>query len=80
MLAALAAIVVAVSNTGAEVRLSKETGPCVQGAQLAEWVSPDAQLRIPGCWRLAGEVVEIGFLDGDSLKIPTAAFKPVRDY
>ena len=70
MLAALTAIVVAVSSTGAEVRLSKETGPCVQGAQL----------RIPGCWRLAGEVVEIGFLDGDSLKVPAAAFKPVRDY
>ena len=80
MLAALAAIVVAASSTGAEVRLSQETGPCVQGARLAEWVSPDAQTRIPGCWRLAGEVVEIGFLDGDSLRIPVGAFKPTRDY
>jgi hypothetical protein len=78
MLAALTAIVVAVSSTGAEVRLSQETGPCVQGAHLAEWVSPDAQQRVPGCWRLAGEIVEIGFLDGDSLRVPAAAFKPVQ--
>jgi hypothetical protein len=66
---------VAHSSTGASVELTQDAGPCVDGAALAHWISADALRRVPGCWRLAGAVVTIGFLDGDAMSVPAGAFK-----
>ena len=72
---AAAPTLVAHSSTGASVELFAEAGPCVGGALSAQWVAPDAVRRVPGCWRLAGAVVTIGFLDGDAMSVPAGAFK-----
>jgi len=74
-LAAAEPTLVATSNTGARIELMPDAGPCINGAKSAAWVSADATVRVPGCWRLAGAAVEIAFLDGDALRVPAGAFK-----
>lgn len=68
-------IATATSSDGASITLMEEAGPCVGGARLAVYVSPDAKSRVPGCWKLAGGMVVVAFLDGDMAQIPVGDLK-----
>ena len=59
---------------GALIQLHDQEGPCVKGAKLATWVSPDMKEKIQGCWKTDGEVLTIGWFDGEPSAIPMKAF------
>ena len=66
-------VLVAHSQSGERVELFTDSGPCQFGARAAAWVS--ATQRIDGCWRVEGDLVAVAFFDGDSLRLPQAAFR-----
>ena len=68
-------VMVATAPDGSSVMLTDETGPCVDGARLAVWVSPDAQRKVAGCYRVFPQGVAVSFLDGDRGDIPHGALK-----
>lgn len=78
--AAMAGVIaIAVSSNSPErIELSDTVGACVAGAKEARWVGGNDVAQVPACWRLVGGVVELAFLDGDSVRIPMQAFKPVK--
>ena len=59
---------------GAVVLLHDEAGPCVGGALLAEYVSPDGS-KVPGCWVKRPGHVAIVFFDGDVGAVPEGALQ-----
>jgi hypothetical protein len=68
-------ILVATSPSGESIMLTDETGPCLDGARLAWWVSPDASKRVPGCYRAFPQGVAVSFLDGDRADVPMGTLK-----
>lgn len=79
-LAALPAPVeVAASPDGMSLTLHDDVGPCVNGAKIVIWQSADKRKAVPGCYLIVGDVVSIGFLDGDSVQLPRAIFRRVKD-
>jgi hypothetical protein len=68
---------VATASTGATVTLHRDAGPCVNGALLAVWSSPDARETVPGCWVIRGATVSVSWLDGDRGNIPVADLRRV---
>lgn len=67
----------AVMDNGALLTLHDERGPCVQGAKLAVWRSPDRTVTIPACYRKHAGKVLIAFLDADFRILPEAEFRKV---
>jgi hypothetical protein len=57
----------------ARVELYAEAGPCVGNARWAVFLQ--GPVRVPGCWLLAGDSVQIAWLDGDFSKVPTRVFR-----
>lgn len=60
---------------GAVVLLHDEAGPCVGGAQLAQYISAAGEMT-PGCWvlRPSGRIAVV-FLDGDISAIEPASLR-----
>lgn len=58
------------------VELHRDAGPCVGSARWA--IFYQGRVRIPGCWILMGESVQIAWLDGDVSVIPARAFREPR--
>lgn len=54
---------------GAELLLHDDAGPCVRGARRAEYVKQGEPV-IPGCWIVAGPVLQVAFFDGDASDVP----------
>lgn len=60
---------------GAVVLLHDEAGPCVGGAQLAQYVTAAGEIA-PGCWvARPGGTVAIVFLDGDICALSPATLR-----
>lgn len=57
----------------ARVELHREPGPCVGEARWALYLQD--KIRVPGCWLLAGDSVQIAWLDGSASVIPVRAFR-----
>lgn len=55
------------------VELHREPGPCVGTARWAVFI--EDKIRVPGCWILIGESVQIAWLDGSASVIPSRAFR-----
>lgn len=70
-----APIAVATSANGASIVLTDERGPCEGDARLAVWISPDARVRVAGCYVAAKDGVLVSFLDGDRADIPVQALR-----
>lgn len=73
--ASAAPLAVVTGPDGSSVTLYDDAGPCINGAKLAVWVSPDAQKRVPGCYVAGNGAVFVSFLDGDRADIPVQALK-----
>jgi hypothetical protein len=66
-----------VRSGDARVELHREFGPCVGFARWALYLQD--KIRVPGCWILVEESVQIAWLDGDVSVIPARAFRePMR--
>lgn len=57
----------------ARVELYAEAGPCVGNARWAVFLQDP--VRVPGCWLLAGDSVQIAWLDGDFTIVPARVFR-----
>lgn len=57
----------------ARVELYAEAGPCVGNARWAIFLQ--GPVRVPGCWLLAGDSVQIAWLDGDFTRMPANVFR-----
>ena len=57
----------------ARAELHREPGPCVGSARWALYI--EDKIRVPGCWLLAGDSVQIAWLDGSASVIPVRAFR-----
>lgn len=57
----------------ARVELHREPGPCVGSARWALYLQD--KIRVPGCWILDRESVQIAWLDGSTSVIPSRAFR-----
>lgn len=57
----------------ARVELHREPGPCVGSARWALYLQD--KIRVPGCWILDGDSVQIAWLDGSASVIPSRAFR-----
>lgn len=55
------------------VELHRDAGPCVGSARWA--IFYQGRVRIPGCWILNADSVQIAWLDGDISVIPVRAFR-----
>lgn len=55
------------------VELHREPGPCVGAARWALFI--EDKIRVPGCWLLAGDSVQIAWLDGSTSVVPVRAFR-----
>lgn len=44
------------ADGGSSIRITREQGPCVGDARLAQWVSRDALTVVPGCWITDGRL------------------------
>jgi hypothetical protein len=55
------------------VELYAEAGPCVGSARWAVFLQ--GPVRVPGCWLLTGDSVQIAWLDGDFSKVPARVFR-----
>lgn len=58
------------------VELHREPGPCVGAARWALFIKE--KIRVPGCWILSADSVQIAWLDGDISVIPARAFREPR--
>lgn len=58
---------------GMRVELHREPGPCVGTARWALFI--EDKVRVPGCWILEGDSVQIAWLDGSTSVIPSRAFR-----
>ena len=58
------------ADGGSSIRITREQGPCLGDAKVAQWVSRDALTVVPGCWITDGRMVYISFLDGDRADVP----------
>lgn len=69
-------VVEAKATNGALIQLHDEVGPCVDGARVAVWTSPDRKSKVPGCHKVSDAgMVSISWLDGDASTLPAQIFK-----
>lgn len=57
----------------AKVELYAEAGPCVGDARWAVFLQ--GPVRVPGCWILTEDSVQIAWLDGDFTRVPARVFR-----
>jgi len=57
----------------ARVELYAEVGPCVGNARWAVFLQ--GPVRVPGCWLLTEDSVQIAWLDGDFTIVPARVFR-----
>lgn len=74
-----APIEVASAPNGMTLTLHDDIGPCVNGARVVVWQSADRSRTVPGCYLIVGDMVSIGFLDGDAAQLPRGIFRKVKD-
>ncbi len=67
-------VIQARAPNGALIQLHDVEGPCVNGAKLATWVSPNQKERIQGCWKASEDVLSISWFDAEPSQIPMRAF------
>jgi len=73
---AAATLVAEVQEGNMRVELHDVPGPCQGRALWAQF--QEGKVRISGCWVLAGEIVQIAWLDGDVSQIAARAFREPR--
>ena len=73
---ATATLVAEVQEGNMRVELHDVPGPCQGRALWAQY--QEGKIRISGCWVLAGEIVQIAWLDGDVSQIAARAFREPR--
>ena len=74
---ATATLVAEVQEGNVRVELHDVPGPC-QGCAL--WAQfQEGKVRISGCWIIAGEIVQIAWLDGDVSQIAARVCKKPKD-
>lgn len=73
LLAAAPAPVAEYREGDARVELYEQAGPCVGSARWAVYLQ--GPVRVPGCWILRGESVQIAWLDGDATLMPARVFR-----
>jgi len=73
---ATATLVAEVQEGNMRVELHDVPGPCQGRALWAQF--QEGKVRISGCWVLAGEIVQIAWLDGDVSQIAARAFREPR--
>ncbi len=74
---ATATLVAEVQEGNVRVELHDVPGPCQGNALWAQY--QEGKVRISGCWIIAGEIVQIAWLDGDVSQIATRVFKKSKD-
>lgn len=70
---AQADVVAEITEGERRIQLHTDAGPCVGTARWALFTG--ATQRVPGCWILTPQGVQIAFLDGDVLTIPLEAWR-----
>ena len=73
---AAATLVAEVQEGNVRVELHDVPGPCQGNALWAQF--QQGKVRISGCWVLAGEIVQIAWLDGDVSQIAARVFREPR--
>jgi hypothetical protein len=73
LLAAAPAPVAEYREGDARVELYAEVGPCVGSARWAVFLQ--GPVRVPGCWILMEDSVQIAWLDGDFTRVPARVFR-----
>ena len=73
---ATATLVAEAQEGNVRVELHDAPGPCQGNALWAQF--QQGKVRISGCWVLAGEIVQIAWLDGDVSQIAARAFREPR--
>jgi hypothetical protein len=74
---ATATLVAEVQEGNVRVELHDVPGPCQGRALWAQY--QEGKIRISGCWVIAGEIVQIAWLDGDVSQIAARVFKKPKD-
>ena len=74
---AAATLVAEAQEGNVRVELHDVPGPCQGNALWAQF--QQGKVRISGCWVLAGEIVQIAWLDGDVSQIAARVFKKPKD-
>lgn len=59
------------------IELHDVPGPCQGNALWAQY--QEGKIRISGCWIIAGETVQIAWLDGDVSRIQARVFKKPKE-
>jgi hypothetical protein len=78
MLELLVAVEMLVAHTDkADLELLQSAGPCQGGALHARYVPVEGPV-VDGCWKAAGGVVRIAFLDSDAILVPVERFAPAQ--
>lgn len=73
---AQADVVAEITEGERAIQLHTDAGPCVGAARWALFT--DATQRIPGCWVITPQGVQIAFLDGDVLIVPAHLWRKPR--
>lgn len=62
---------------GATIDLYPQVGPCVGGAKVAVWTSPDGKSKVPGCYAISEDQssVKVVWFDTDAHVIAYQFFK-----
>lgn len=74
---ALGSLVAEAQEGNVRIELHDAPGPCQGNALWAQY--QEGKIRISGCWIIAGETVQIAWLDGDVSQIPARAFRQPRN-
>ena len=74
---ATATLVAEMQEGNMRVELHDVPGPCQGRALWAQY--QEGRIRISGCWVLAGEIVQIAWLDGGVSQIAARVFKKPKD-
>jgi hypothetical protein len=74
---ATATLIAEAQEGNVRVELHDVPGPCQGRALWAQY--QEGKIRISGCWVIAGEIVQIAWLDGDVSQIAARVFKKPKD-
>jgi hypothetical protein len=74
---ATATLIAEAQEGNVRVELHDVPGPCQGRALWAQY--QEGKIRISGCWVIAGEIVQIAWLDGDVSQIAARIFKKPKD-
>lgn len=69
-------VVHAKAPNGSTVLLHDVSGPCVAGAKLATWVSPNGESKVQGCFKISESgIVQVTWFDTDTSSLPARVFR-----